>query len=282
MNVGVPVTKTFNKLKKYPFEANRFDRREPNEYFYLPVDCPLLKKCDDAYCPLAHTKLEKIFHPIVYKTQACQMAKDGTCDYFKKCAFYHDNKDKHDAYLKWTCWEKKWGKWRENIDNILLKHNKNDKEIKRKVDSILKVRISNSSFNSANNTNNGIHKSATMIAKRSSINSNSNNGMSLNKSVTLHSAYPSMNNSNNSNNLSNMSNNDRSTIFNNILGDGYKGTDSRGFGSGGRFHHNWKKSLTVSLTNINNIMNNTTNMELQNEENERERERERDRKEERE
>ncbi|CAA9989314.1 conserved Plasmodium protein, unknown function [Plasmodium knowlesi strain H] len=144
---GVPVTKSFNKLKKYPYEINKFDRRETNEYFYLPVDCPRMKKCDDAYCPLAHTKLEKIFHPIVYKTQACQMAKDGACDYFQKCAFYHDSNDKNEAHLNWTIWEKKWNKWRNNIDSILTHHNKNDKEIRRKVESILKIRMPHFNYN---------------------------------------------------------------------------------------------------------------------------------------
>ncbi|EUD66287.1 hypothetical protein C922_03203 [Plasmodium inui San Antonio 1] len=148
MSIGVPVTKSFNKLKKYPYEINKFDRRETNEYFYLPVDCPRMKKCDDAYCPLAHTKLEKIFHPIVYKTQACQMAKDGACDYFQKCAFYHDSNDKNEAHLNWTIWEKKWNKWRNNIDSILTQHNKNDKEIRRKVESILKIRMPHFNYNS--------------------------------------------------------------------------------------------------------------------------------------
>ncbi|KJP88886.1 hypothetical protein AK88_01380 [Plasmodium fragile] len=151
MSVGVPVTKSFNKLKKYPYEINKFDRRETNEYFYLPVDCPRMKKCDDAYCPLAHTKLEKIFHPIVYKTQACQMAKDGACDYFQKCAFYHDSNDKNEAHLNWTIWEKKWNKWRNNIDSILTHHNKNDKEIRRKVESILKIRMPHFNYNSNKN-----------------------------------------------------------------------------------------------------------------------------------
>ncbi|GAB67524.1 hypothetical protein PCYB_115440 [Plasmodium cynomolgi strain B] len=148
MSVGVPVTKSFNKLKKYPYEINKFDRRETSEYFYLPVDCPRMKKCDDAYCPLAHTKLEKIFHPIVYKTQACQMAKDGACDYFQKCAFYHDSNDKNEAHLNWTIWEKKWNKWRNNIDSILTQHNKNDKEIRRKVESILKIRMPHFNYSS--------------------------------------------------------------------------------------------------------------------------------------
>ncbi|SCM18952.1 conserved Plasmodium protein, unknown function [Plasmodium berghei] len=172
MSIGVPVTKSFNKLKKYPYEINKFDRRETNEYFYLPVDCPRMKKCDDAYCPLAHTKLEKIFHPIVYKTQACQMAKDGACDYFQKCAFYHDSNDKNEAHLNWTIWEKKWDKWRNNIDSILTQHNKNDKEIRRKVESILKIRMPH--FNYTTNKNN----------------------LFLNKSTSFHSTWPSLNNNN--------------------------------------------------------------------------------------
>ncbi|EDL46318.1 hypothetical protein, conserved [Plasmodium vivax] len=167
MSVGVPVTKSFNKLKKYPYEINKFDRRETNEYFYLPVDCPRMKKCDDAYCPLAHTKLEKIFHPIVYKTQACQMAKDGACDYFQKCAFYHDSNDKNEAHLNWTIWEKKWDKWRNNIDSILTQHNKNDKEIRRKVESILKIRMPHFNYNS------------------------NKSGLFLNKNVSFHSTWSS-------------------------------------------------------------------------------------------
>ncbi|SCN58588.1 conserved Plasmodium protein, unknown function [Plasmodium chabaudi adami] len=172
MSIGVPVTKSFNKLKKYPYEINKFDRRETNEYFYLPVDCPRMKKCDDAYCPLAHTKLEKIFHPIVYKTQACQMAKDGACDYFQKCAFYHDSNDKNEAHLNWTIWEKKWDKWRNNIDSILTQHNKNDKEIRRKVESILKIRMPHFSYTT------------------------NKNNLFLNKSTSFHSTWPSLNNNN--------------------------------------------------------------------------------------
>ncbi|GAW82000.1 hypothetical protein, conserved [Plasmodium gonderi] len=269
MSIGVPVTKSFNKLKKYPFEINKFDRRETNEYFYLPVDCPRMKKCDDAYCPLAHTKLEKIFHPIVYKTQACQMAKDGACDYFQKCAFYHDSNDKNEAHLNWTIWEKKWDKWRNNIDTILTQHNKNDKEIRRKVESILKIRMPHVNYNS------------------------NKNNLFLNKNISFHSTWPnfsaptcnssvcsgqntglssgSLGSNNKMNNLNNLLCNSMSasithcptTIFNNAWNSKPMNSGKKGLKIGS---DNKKNNNNCSSRNINSnsISNNNDNINISN------------------
>ncbi|SBS85695.1 hypothetical protein POVCU2_0032890 [Plasmodium ovale curtisi] len=223
MSVGVPVTKSFNKLKKYPYEINKFDRRETNEYFYLPVDCPRMKKCDDAYCPLAHTKLEKIFHPIVYKTQACQMAKDGACDYFQKCAFYHDSNDKNEAHLNWTIWEKKWDKWRNNVDNILTQHNKNDKEIRRKVESILKIRMPHFNYNT------------------------NKNNIFMNKNTTFHSTWPNISGAS-SNSVVNSSIGG-SMAGSNTIGSGITGSTTIGNGISG------SNTVGSSITGSNNLGN---------------------------
>ncbi|CAD2095161.1 conserved Plasmodium protein, unknown function [Plasmodium vinckei] len=229
MSIGVPVTKSFNKLKKYPYEINKFDRRETNEYFYLPVDCPRMKKCDDAYCPLAHTKLEKIFHPIVYKTQACQMAKDGACDYFQKCAFYHDSNDKNEAHLNWTIWEKKWDKWRNNIDSILTQHNKNDKEIRRKVESILKIRMPHFSY-TTNKNNLFVNKSASFHSTWPGLNNNNNNGIPNMESVDI-------------GNMGSIGQTGNSNIGSNIMGSGNIGNNSK-------------------LSNINNLLCKSMNSAL--------------------
>eukprot|EP00921_Rhytidocystis_pertsovi_P003540 GHVQ01006128.1.p1 GENE.GHVQ01006128.1~~GHVQ01006128.1.p1 ORF type:complete len:858 (+),score=221.71 GHVQ01006128.1:722-3295(+) len=157
----LPVSRQFDSMKELPFEITKFDRRNSLEHFYIPVDCPFGKKCGDGKCPLAHTKLEKIFHPIVYKTQPCQFAKvgpktdadsstgggegddrsTGNCEYLQKCAFYHNIADKLAAENAWKAWENTWGRWRKRIDQILLEHGKGDKETRRKVDGILKLRM---------------------------------------------------------------------------------------------------------------------------------------------
>lgn len=138
---GVPISRHFDVRRPAPFDLAKFDRRDPHVHFYLPVDCPHSRRCSDGCCPLAHTKLEKIFHPIVYKTQTCQMSLSSRCEYYSKCAFYHNDKDRLEADAAWRLWEHRWSSWRQQVDQILGMHNKLEKEIKRKVDGILKIRM---------------------------------------------------------------------------------------------------------------------------------------------
>ncbi|KYF38959.1 hypothetical protein TGARI_301400 [Toxoplasma gondii ARI] len=138
---GVPISRHFDVRRPAPFDLAKFDRRDPHVHFYLPVDCPHSRRCPDGCCPLAHTKLEKIFHPIVYKTQTCQMSLSSRCEYYSKCAFYHNDKDRLEADSAWRLWEHRWSSWRQQVDQILGMHNKLEKEIKRKVDGILKIRM---------------------------------------------------------------------------------------------------------------------------------------------
>ncbi|PFH32273.1 hypothetical protein BESB_015910 [Besnoitia besnoiti] len=138
---GVPVSRHFDVRRPAPFDLAKFDRRDPHIHFYLPVDCPHSRRCSDGCCPLAHTKLEKIFHPIVYKTQTCQMSLSSRCEYYSKCAFYHTDKDRLEAEFAWRLWEHRWSSWRQQVDQILGLHNKLEKEIKRKVEGILKIRM---------------------------------------------------------------------------------------------------------------------------------------------
>ncbi|KAF8823079.1 hypothetical protein IE077_000678 [Cardiosporidium cionae] len=145
MSSALPITRSFNADRENPFDLQKFDRRDPSIHFYLPVDCPAAKKCPTGVCLLAHSKLEKIFHPIVYKTQACQKCKDGICEYLQKCAFYHDVVDKEKATMAWQEWEILWEGWRLHIESLLSKQNKSHKEIRHKVESIMKIRKSRTS-----------------------------------------------------------------------------------------------------------------------------------------
>ncbi|CDJ59492.1 hypothetical protein, conserved [Eimeria maxima] len=144
---GVPVTLHFDPHRSSPFELSKFDRRDPYVHFYIPVDCPLARRCWDGVCPLAHTKLEKIFHPIVYKTQRCQMAlaDSGRCPYINKCAFFHTEEDRREAELRWKAWEAEWACWRQQIDELLRRHHKLEEDIRRKVEGIIKIRMPRSS-----------------------------------------------------------------------------------------------------------------------------------------
>ncbi|CDJ49730.1 hypothetical protein, conserved [Eimeria brunetti] len=146
-STGVPVTRHFDPQRASPFELSKFDRRDPYVHFYIPVDCPSSRQCCDGICPLAHTKLEKIFHPIVYKTQKCQMAlaDTGRCPYINKCAFFHTEEDRQQAELHWEAWEAEWAPWRQQIDQLLRRHHKLEKEILRKVEGIIKIRMPRSS-----------------------------------------------------------------------------------------------------------------------------------------
>ncbi|OEH76303.1 hypothetical protein cyc_06733 [Cyclospora cayetanensis] len=110
------------------------------------------KRCCDGACPLAHTKLEKIFHPTVYKKQRCQMVQmtqSGRCQYTHKCAFFHAEEDRQEAEHHWKLWESTWASWRQHIDQLLLCHHKLEKEIRRKVEGIAKIRMPRSAIGDA-------------------------------------------------------------------------------------------------------------------------------------
>lgn len=69
------------------------------------------------------------------------MSLNSRCEYYSKCAFYHNDKDRLEAEFAWRVWEHRWSLWRQQVDQILVLHSKLDKEIKRKVDGILKIRM---------------------------------------------------------------------------------------------------------------------------------------------
>ncbi|EDO07239.1 uncharacterized protein BBOV_IV008860 [Babesia bovis T2Bo] len=124
MVVGIPVTKSFDPNVSHPYVSAAFKRRDPNLYFYLPIECPSLKTCTDGTCPLSHTKLEMMFHPLVYKTRKCKMMMEGICKFSGQCTFYNNESDRMAAQLLWLIWEKRWDLWRHNIEAVLNAHNK--------------------------------------------------------------------------------------------------------------------------------------------------------------
>ncbi|GIX63037.1 erythrocyte membrane protein [Babesia caballi] len=124
MTNSVPVTRAYHPERAHPFLSSKFKRRDPALHFYLPIECPSLKGCPDGSCPLAHTKLEVIFHPIVYKTRQCRMSVTGQCAFSKKCTFYNNDAEKTTAQLMWLIWENTWDLWRHNIEMVLLNHSK--------------------------------------------------------------------------------------------------------------------------------------------------------------
>lgn len=78
------------------FFHNQSDRRRnPFEYDYSCFDCPLGAECKlgDA-CPNAHTMLEKMFHPDLFKISMCTRTQSGSkCDRGVLCAFAHSEQD---------------------------------------------------------------------------------------------------------------------------------------------------------------------------------------------
>lgn len=136
----VPITKLFDPNKPNPFLSSKFKRRCPNTHFYISIECPSGRNCNDGTCPLAHTKLEIIFHPIVYKTRRCKKATMGVCNFFQKCAFYNSESDRVAAQLLWLVWEKTWDLWRTNIGTVLSNHNKFNNDICRRVSMMMNYR----------------------------------------------------------------------------------------------------------------------------------------------
>ncbi|CDJ32694.1 LOW QUALITY PROTEIN: uncharacterized protein EMH_0047020 [Eimeria mitis] len=145
--VGLPVCRHFNPLREAPFELVKFNRRDPYTHFYIPVDCPDARRCANGVCPLAHTKLEKMFHPIVYKTQKCQMAlrDTGRCPYINQCTFFHTEEDRKRAALEREVWEAGWGQWRPQMCQFLRSHHEFEKGIRRKIEGMIKIRMPRSS-----------------------------------------------------------------------------------------------------------------------------------------
>jgi hypothetical protein len=73
-------------------------RRNPFEVNYSCFDCPAIVagiECKDGdNCQHAHTMLEKMFHPDLYKISMCQRTQRGEkCDRGTICAFAHNEKD---------------------------------------------------------------------------------------------------------------------------------------------------------------------------------------------
>lgn len=73
------------------------------------------------------------------------LADTGRCPYINKCAFFHTEEDRQEAELHWEAWEAEWASWRQQIDQLLLRHHKLEKEIRRKVEGIIKIRMPRSS-----------------------------------------------------------------------------------------------------------------------------------------
>ncbi|EDO07236.1 uncharacterized protein BBOV_IV008820 [Babesia bovis T2Bo] len=124
MVFSIPVTRSYDPTRAYPYLTKKFKRRDPNMHFYIPVECPYLKRCTDGYCPLSHTKLEIMFHPMVYKSRRCKMARSGSCRFSWHCTFYDNESEKLAAHLLWLLWERTWDLWRSNIKFILNAHRK--------------------------------------------------------------------------------------------------------------------------------------------------------------
>jgi len=135
-------TRTFDPNLIRPYEIPDFERRDPLEYFYVPVDCPSARGCNDGQCPLAHSKFEKMFHPIVYKSQKCDRDRESGCEYNRgpRCSFFHDYSDLTSSREQWKKWEKTWNKWRSYLDSILVEHHCYSKEIRRKALFVMTIR----------------------------------------------------------------------------------------------------------------------------------------------
>lgn len=136
----IPVTKTYERDRFQPFMSHKFKRRDTDVHFYLPIRCPFLRGCPDGSCPLAHTKLEVIFHPIVYKTRRCKMSISGQCMFSQKCTFYNNETEKVCAEQLWRLWEKTWNLWRLNIENVLVSHNKLSDEVSSSLAAVMNYR----------------------------------------------------------------------------------------------------------------------------------------------
>ncbi|ORM39407.1 uncharacterized protein BXIN_2222 [Babesia sp. Xinjiang] len=153
---GIPVTKSFDPNVSHPFMSNTFKRRDPNVHFYLPIECPSHKNCTDGSCPLAHTKLEMMFHPIVYKTRKCKMSIGGLCKFSRQCTFYNNDSERMAAQLLWLVWEKTWDLWRTNIEIVLGAHNKLNGPITKNLSMVKNYRGNMKQFlNTINGTDNG-------------------------------------------------------------------------------------------------------------------------------
>ncbi|GBE60520.1 erythrocyte membrane protein [Babesia ovata] len=156
MAANILVTRSFDPARSHPFLSSKFKRRDPNVHFYLPIECPLLKNCTEGSCPLAHTKLEVIFHPIVYKTRKCKMVSMGSCSFPQKCTFYNNDSEKMAAQLLWLAWEKTWDLWRINIEAVLSSHNKLNSNVAKNLSIIKNYRGNMKQFlKTINGTNNG-------------------------------------------------------------------------------------------------------------------------------
>eukprot|EP01056_Protomagalhaensia_sp_Gyna25_P000888 Protomagalhaensia_sp_Gyna_25__887@NODE_1429_length_1845_cov_10_021595_g1153_i0_p1_GENE_NODE_1429_length_1845_cov_10_021595_g1153_i0NODE_1429_length_1845_cov_10_021595_g1153_i0_p1_ORF_typecomplete_len372_score69_92_NODE_1429_length_1845_cov_10_021595_g1153_i06011716 len=104
-------------LADCPFLATNIpQRRDTFLFFYLPLNCPLQAKCPNAFCPLAHSALERMFHPLVYRSATCELLDpEGNCLAPKKCAFAHSSPEKLAAENWWLLWERQWFGWRNHI-----------------------------------------------------------------------------------------------------------------------------------------------------------------------
>ncbi|UKJ88268.1 hypothetical protein MACJ_000712 [Theileria orientalis] len=122
MRGTIPISRSFDPDHESPFLSYKFKRRCPIRYFYIPIECPFMLGCKDGYCPLSHTVLEVIFHPILHKTKKCSLAIKGQCKFEKKCAFYHSEKDRLASYLSWLVWQKNWEMYDKNVKVVLSKY----------------------------------------------------------------------------------------------------------------------------------------------------------------
>ena len=71
------------------------ERLKAGVWNYLPVAC--LQRCSDPLCAFAHTEEEVLYHPLRYKTQACDFALDGNdccTKYGYHCPFFHAEQDR--------------------------------------------------------------------------------------------------------------------------------------------------------------------------------------------
>ncbi|GIX63030.1 erythrocyte membrane protein [Babesia caballi] len=152
----IPVTESFDPSRSRPFMSGKFKRRDPSVHFYLPINCPMMKNCADGPCPLSHTQLEVIFHPIKYKSSKCKKVSMGTCSFQGKCSFYHDDSERAHAQIVSAAWEHYWRNWEYQIEAVLTATNKLNSSVAKSLLQLKKQRRrGNPYIKVMNGTNNG-------------------------------------------------------------------------------------------------------------------------------
>ncbi|EZG66736.1 hypothetical protein GNI_076730 [Gregarina niphandrodes] len=107
--VSTQLSEPSSEIKRPYFRSGAI-RRDCFLYFYLPVDCPCGLACQNWFCPFAHSSLEKMFHPLIYRTEPCRR---GVKCCRRQCSFLHSIEDDIEATNLWTIWEQHWQGYRD-------------------------------------------------------------------------------------------------------------------------------------------------------------------------